>query len=189
MRGAFIKGLVVVVVLVVVLAVWILAGRHIVMLMDRVKTVFVQSLPATPIDYRGSESDGTFVIGDFQARTETPNYKPYPLQITLDSQSRSVLSVKGKSFVLSTEPGDETSFSIERSWTGWSTPFDFNFMTGISPMSRRNVYYVLRWKKSSGARLKMVWRYEQVRYSAGGWSEGYQTRLGATGLIDVQVSE
>jgi hypothetical protein len=188
MRGIIIKGLVVVALLVVVLVVWILAGRHIVMLMDKVKTAFLQSLPATPVTYSGVGSVGTLTIGGLDFRTEAPDYKPHPMQITLDSQRRYVLSVEGKSFVLSTEPGDDISFTIERSLMGWPTPFDFNFMTGVSPMWRRHIYYVLRWKKSSGAQLKMVWRYEQVRYSEGGWI-GFQTRAGSTGLIDVKVSE
>jgi hypothetical protein len=189
MRRTLLKGLLVVAFLVVVLVVWILAGRQISMLVDLAKTVFLKSLPATPLAYDGSESAGTFQIGDLELRTEGIDYKPYPMRISWDSQQRPVLSVSGKSFLLSTEPGDETSFTVERSLMSWPTPFDFNFMTGVSPSWRRHLYYVLRWKKSSGASLKMVWRYEQYFYSSGGWTSGFMTRAGSTGLIEAQVLE
>jgi hypothetical protein len=158
------------------------------MLLDRAKTVFLKSLPATPLTYDGSESGGTFLIGDVPLSTDGTDNKPYPMRITSDSQQRLVLSMAGRSFLLSPEAGDETSFTVETSVMSWPTPFDFNFMTGVSPSWRRHLYYVLRWKKSSGARLKMVWRYEQYFYSPS-WTSGFMTRAGSTGLIDVQLSE
>jgi len=189
MRRTFLKGLGAVALLLVILVVWIMVGRQISMLLDKAKTVFLKSLPVMPLTYDGSESSGTFLIGDLPMSTEGTDYKPYPLRITWDSQRRPVLSVEGKSFPLSTEPADDVSFTIERSLMSWPTPLDFNFMTGVSPSWRRHLYYVLRWKKSSGATLKMVWRYEQYFYSNGGWTSGFMTRAGSTGLIQVEVSE
>src|SRR5678816_948790 len=69
MRRLLGRGLAVVAVLVVVLVVWILAGRQISMLLDRVKTVFLKSLPATPLNYDGTESAGTLLIGDARSLT------------------------------------------------------------------------------------------------------------------------
>jgi len=189
MRRILFRGLIAVAFLVVVLVVWIVAGRQISMLVDRAKTVFMKSLPVTPLTHDGSESGGTLQIGELPMSIEGPDYTPVGIRITNDAQQRIVLSKDGKSFLLAQEPGDDTSFTIERSMMSWPTPFDFNFMTGVSPSWRRHLYYVLRWKKSSGARLKMVWRYEQYFYSQGGWTSGFMTRAGSTGLIQVEVSE
>jgi hypothetical protein len=45
----------------------------------------------------------------------------------------------------------------------------------------------VRWKKSSGATLEMLWRYEQYFYPGNGWASGFMTRQGSTGLIRVEI--
>ena len=50
----------------------------------------------------------------------------------------------------------------------WPAPFDLNLMTGESPSWKRHIYYEIMWKKSSGANLQMVWRYEQFFYPGNG---------------------
>lgn len=62
-----------------------------------------------------------------------------------------------------------------------------NFMTGKSPSWRRNLYYRLVWKKASGAKLVMVWRFEQGFYPDDGWTSGTMSREGSTGLLQVDV--
>jgi hypothetical protein len=56
------------------------------------------------------------------------------------------------------------------------------------------LYYVLRWKKTTGATLDMIWRYEQFFYGqqlipGNGWGSGFMTREGSTGLIQVAINE
>src|SRR5208282_3075137 len=68
-----------------------------------------------------------------------------------------------------------------------ATPFEMNFMTGKSPSWRRNLYYRLVWKKASGAKLVMVWRFEQGFYPDDGWTSGTMSREGSTGLLQVDV--
>src|SRR6266550_2630029 len=84
--------------------------------------------------------------------------------------------------------GDDAFVEIRRSALSWPTPFDFNFMTGHSPSWKRHIYYRLLWKKPSGAKLEMLWRYEQYFYPGDGWASGFMTREGSTGLIKVDIS-
>jgi hypothetical protein len=54
------------------------------------------------------------------------------------------------------------------------------------------MYYQLVWKKSSGAELDMLWRYEQYFYGrqlvpGTGWGSGFTVREGSTGLVRVDI--
>jgi len=62
-------------------------------------------------------------------------------------------------------------------------------MTGQSPSWKRHIYQEIRWKKSSGAKLHMLWRYEQFFYPGNGWTSGLITREGSTGLILVDIKD
>jgi hypothetical protein len=62
-------------------------------------------------------------------------------------------------------------------------------MTGQSPSWKRHLYYRLSWKKVSGAKLEMLWRFEQYFYSGDGWASGFMAHEGSTGLIQVDVSD
>jgi hypothetical protein len=62
-------------------------------------------------------------------------------------------------------------------------------MTGQSPSWKRHLYYRLSWKKVSGAKLEMLWRFEQYFYSGDGWANGFMAHEGSTGLIHVDVSD
>ena len=85
------------------------------------------------------------------------------------------LSVRPRSEAenLATVPpaGDDAFIEIRRSILSWPTPFDFNFMTGHSPSWKRHLYYRLALEKPSGAKLEMLWRYEQYFYPGNGWAE------------------
>ncbi len=98
-----------------------------------------------------------------------------------------LLSDEGK-FEFAPQPGDKISLTIRRSFLSWPTPFDFNFMSGHSPSWKRNRYYQLRWQKSSGRKLEMLWRYEQYFYRGDGWTSGMMTREGSTGLIKAEIT-
>jgi hypothetical protein len=153
---------------------WLFAGRRISLALDRVATVPYKTLPASPIVYDGT----SFHIGEMSLED-----KPYDVHV----QSGSLLSTGGRSFPLSPEPGDETSFTVRRSCLSWPTPFETNFMTGRVPSWKRHLYYRLVWKKRSGAKLEMVWRYEQWFYPTDGWTSGTMTHENSTGLIAVEI--
>ncbi len=85
-------------------------------------------------------------------------------------------------------PADEASISLRHSVLSWVEPLNLNFMTGKSPSWKRHQYYQLIWKKPTGARLEMLWRYEQYFYPEDRWTEAFMTRPGSTGLIRIDIS-
>jgi hypothetical protein len=84
------------------------------------------------------------------------------------------------------EPGDTASLTIEHSWLSWPTPFETNFMTGQVPSRRRHLYYRLTWIKPSGARLDMLWRYDQGFDRDNGWNP-WGGADDQTGLLRVSI--
>jgi hypothetical protein len=80
------------------------------------------------------------------------------------------------------DPGDTSSLTIRRSLLSWPTPFEVNFMTGQSPSWRRHLYYLLLWRKASGERLIMRWRFEQGFDAVNGWRAA-----GEEGLMRVEI--
>ena len=178
---------------------WLFAGRHLSMILDRVVTLRHASLPASPLVYDGD----SFRIGAIPMSFARADYQRYDLSVHSDPLNRFVLSTGGQSFTLGPpirppdsqrnpkieftfEPGDEVSFTTERSLLSWPTPFEFNFMTGHSSSWRRHLYYRLAWKKRSGATLEMLWRYQQWFYRNDGWTDGEMTGP-STGLIQVEI--
>jgi hypothetical protein len=179
---------------------WLFAGRRISLVLDRVMTVRFATLPTSPLVY-----DGSFRIGELSMDTTAPNGKPFDMSIHFDTLNRLVLTSGGRSFTLGprtslpsargrpdvefmSEPGDETSFVIDRSCMSWPNPFETNFMTGHTPTWKRYLYYRWVWKKRSGAKLEMVWRLEQWFYSIDGWGSRSMLHENSTGLIRVDIT-
>jgi len=63
-----------------------------------------------------------------------------------------------------------------------------NFMTGASPSWKRHTYQRLSWTKSNGAKLEMLWRYEQHFIGVNGWTSPTMTHENQTGLVMVEIS-
>src|SRR5262245_51355033 len=175
--------------------VWLFAGRRISMLLDWFTTIRLRTLPVSPL----SCSPGTIWFGDIPLSfAKTPETEDDA--VDCDS-GRVIVSVGGRAFELGArrarggagfkfapDPGDQVSLMVDRSLLSWPTPFDLNLMTGHSPSWKRHLYYRLRWSKASGANLTMVWRYEQYFYDSDGWTDGFMTRGGSTGLIEARIS-
>src|SRR5207248_4787626 len=86
-------------------------------------------------------------------------------------------------------PTDDVALvSIQHSPISWPNFFEINFMTGNSPRWKRHIYQKLIWKKPTGAKLEMLWRYEQYFYPQDRWTEAFMTRPGSTGLIRIDIS-
>jgi hypothetical protein len=184
-------------VVVALLATWIFYGHQISLLLDRFGTIEMTSARIDSIGYEGSGTGGILHVNDLGLSLNDRN-GPTP-SIGTTKADQLALADQGKVFAFGpvrTEAetlaavlpaGDDASIEIRRSILSWPTPLEVNFMTGHSPSWKRHLYYRVRWKKSSGATLEMLWRYEQYFYSGNGWATGFMTRQGSTGLIRLEI--
>lgn len=180
---------------------WLLAGRLFSLFVDRFLTIRVANLPVSPIQYDG----GGFRIANLAMTFGALNNLPYAgLDLTTDATFHVILTTGGRSFTLGPrrnpvdpggrteielvpDQGDQLYFHADRSAIGWPTPFEFSFMTPRSPWWKRYVYYRLVWQKKSGAKLEMLWRYEQHYRSTTGWTEPLMLWNSQTGLVRVTI--
>jgi hypothetical protein len=177
------------------------AGRQLALLLDRFINSRSVLLPVDHLSYDG----GGFVIGGKSMTFGLTNNLRANLALRVDSSNRVILSAGHNAFILgprtspadpsgrpdftfSAEPGDEVSFAGSQSLLSWPTPFEFNILGGSSPSWRRYAYYRLVWKKPSGARLEMFWRYDREFYSGKGWTEPLMMWNLQTGLLSVDIS-
>jgi hypothetical protein len=180
--------------------IWIFGGRQLALALDRLGTAEVERIPITELGY---DSGASLRLGSMLLSITGPDNHPLALSIVPDANNKLILFLGGKSFPLGDlqsaaqdnaaaftvrpDKGDEASLTVRRSFLSWPTPFDFNFMTGHSPSWKRHRYHQLVWKRRSGPRLEMLWRYEQYFYPAEGWTEGNMTREKTTGLIKAEI--
>ena len=197
MRKVVITLAVLVAVVIAILAAWIFGGRQVSFFLDRLGTMEMNSAPINSIKYEGSGTGGILLVNDLRLSLNDQNGPTPNLGTTKTDQL--ALADQGKVFafgLVRTEPenlatvppaGDDAFIEIRRSALSWPTPFDLNFMTGQSPSWKRHLYYRLLWKKPSGAKLEMLWRYEQYFHPGNGWGSGFMTRQASTGLIRVEI--
>src|SRR5213080_4833027 len=183
--------------LIAILASWIVAGRQISLYLDRFGTIEMTSARINSIVYEGSGTGGILHINDLALSLNDRN-GPTP-NVGTTKNGQLALANSGKVFAFgpprseaenlatAPPPGDDAFIQIRRSVLSWPTPFDFNFMTGHSPSWKRHLYYRLVWKKPSGAKLEILWRYEQYSYPGNGWASGFMTHEGSTGLIQLDI--
>lgn len=191
MRAAVIRSGVAVVGLAVL---WFFAARWCALWLDRVYTVRLATLQSAALGWNGTWLQfGTGVFdrlvpnGD---RVDFVGLEPDYRQVAtckVDAEGRLVFLKDGDSFVLGRRagtmpggdkpipafapgPGDQASVALERSVLSWPAPYQINFMTGYAPSWQRYIYYRLSWKKPSGARLHIVWRFRQDYDPVNGWN-------------------
>jgi hypothetical protein len=199
-----IKKIAIVIALVVAISIaWIFGGRQISLCLDRFGTIETVTAPITSVAYEGSGTGGILHLNDLGLSLNTSDAGSPSPHIGTTKDEQLALSFSGKIFAFGpTHPasendgdslaaapqaGDDASVSIRRSLLSWPTPLDFNFMTGQSPSWKRHLYYRLLWRKQTGAKLEMTWRYEQYFYPGNGWASGMMTREDETGLIRVNI--
>jgi hypothetical protein len=200
----FLKRVALLIIVIAVPAItWLFAGRQLSLFLDRFKTIESASIPVESLAYEGNGAGGLFRINDLGLSLSPANGRDSAPNVGTSKSGELALSFGGKVFAfgplraapdntsetLATFPqaGDDASISIRHSALSWPTPLDFNFMTGKSPSWKRHQYYQLNWKRQNGAKLEMLWRYEQYFYSEDGWTMGMMTREGVTGLIHVDI--
>jgi hypothetical protein len=185
-------------------ALWIFRGPEISSFIDHYWTVETRSAPIQSIAYEGSGTGGILIVND--VRLSLNDVRPdLSLSVGSTKDNQLALATSGKVFPfgrltstsentgerLATAPpsGDQAYLAIRRSVLSWPTSLDLNLITGQSPSWKRHIYQEIRWTKSSGTKLQMLWRYEQFFYPGNGWTSGLMTREGSTGLIRVDIKE
>jgi len=184
------------------LAAWIFDGRQLSLFIDRFETIEIASIPIRSVTYEGSGTGGWLAINDVHLSLDHTNKKNV-LSIGSTKDNQFAVASSGKVFALGPlvstgENGgdhlavlppaaDEAFFVTRRSALSWPAAFDFDFRTGHLLSWKRHEYYDLRWKKSSGATLDILWRYEQQLVPRKGWSSGFGIDENSTGLIKVEI--
>ena len=199
MRKILITLAVLIAVVIAFLATWIFYGHQISLFLDRFGTIEMTSGRINSIAHQGNGTGGIFHVNDLDLSLNDRNGPAPSIGTTKNDQL--ALADRGKVFAfgpvrteaenLATVPpaGDDASIEIRRSILNWPTPFEVNFMTGHSPSWKRHLYLSSALEKVSGTSLEMLWRYEQFFYPGNGWTSGFMTRKGSTGLIRVDIKE
>jgi hypothetical protein len=197
MRKILVTFSILIALVIAILATWIFAGRQLSLFLDRFGTIETASNRINSVVYLGSGTGGILHINDL-ALSLNDRHGPTP-NVGTTKNGQLALAESGKVFAfgpprseaenLATAPpaGDDAFIEIRRSILSWPTLFDFNFMTGHSASWKRHLYYRLLWKKSSGAKLEILWRYEQYFSSDNGWVGGLMASGASTGLIQVDI--
>lgn len=193
------KILIILLIVIAGTALWLWRGRDLSTVVDRIKTIETSSRPIAAVSYEGTGSGGVLHVADVDLTLDDTAFEgPKPnMGTTKDGQL--ALSFRGKVFAFGPShddklaakvPGDDSAtVSIEHSALAWPNFFEVNFMTGNSPKWKRYIYRRLIWKKPNGAKLDMLWRYEQFFYRNDGWVEAFMVRPETTGLIRVEISD
>jgi hypothetical protein len=167
----------------------LLAGRWLTILVDR-------AMPVSPLKYDG----GGFRIGNLPLTFVGTDNLRSDLKLTVDSLNRAILQTRDRTFILgptirsgnpdlefSADPDDRVSLSSRRNF-GWPA-YELRILGGPSPWWKRDVYYKLRWHKSTGASLEMHWRYQQQYYRSTGWTQPAMMWNSQTGLLAAEISD
>jgi len=197
MRKVLIATGILIAFLAAILATWIFEGRQISLLLDRFVTIEMTSARISAIAYNGRGTGGILRVNDLELSLNDRNDPAPSIGTTKNDQLG--LANGGKVFafgparseeenLITVPPASDDAFiQVRRSILSWPTLFEINFMTGHSPSWKRHLYYRLLWKKPSGARLEMLWRYEQYFYPDNGWANGFMTYKGSTGLTRLDI--
>jgi hypothetical protein len=194
------KLLIILLVIIALAVLWFWRARDLVTLVDTFKTIQTNSRPIGAINYEGNGSGGTLHVADVSLTLDDTTLSGAKPNLGTTKDGDLALSFRGNVFPfgpassqdekLSADvpKGDKATILIEHSALSWPNFFEVNFMTGNSPKWKRYTYQKLTWQKLGGARLEMVWRYEQFYYAQDHWVDALMTRPGETGLIRVEIS-
>jgi hypothetical protein len=190
--------------IIAVLALWIFRGREISSFIDHYWTVETESAPIHSIAYEGNGTGGILILNELSLSLNEVS-PGISLSVGSTKDNQLALASNGKVFPfgpltsapetdgerLATvpPPTDQAFLATRHSVLSWPNPLDFNLMTGRPSSWKRHIYYEVRWKKSSGVNLEMLWRYEQFFHPGNGWASGFMTSEGSTGLIRVKINE
>lgn len=193
------KLLIALFIVLILAALWLWRGRDLSTLADRFRRIETSSRPISAIIYDGSGTGGILHVDDVDLSLNevglggaTPSMgttKDGQLALSFAGKVFPFGPVQGDKLAAKLSDGDAAKISIEHSVVAWPNFFEINFMSGNSPKWKRHIYQRLIWKKANGARLEMLWRYEQFYYAGNGWTDALMTRPGSTGLIRIETRD
>ena len=195
------KILIALVIVIMLAVLWLWRGRDLATLVDRFQVVQTHSSPIKSISYEGSGTGGllhadelALSLNEIQLGGAQPNLgttKDDELALSFAGKVFAFGPVKPGTVIFATETPaeDAATMLIQHSAISWPNFFETNFMSGNSPKWKRHIYQRLVWKKPTGAKLEMLWRYEQFYYPGNGWTDALMTRPGSTGLIRIEISD
>lgn len=186
-------------------ALWIFQGARISVYVDRYGMSEISFEKVSSVRYEGNGTGGALHANQTALALDTVVPPVQPPSIGSTKDGKLALATGGKVFPFGQLPessndssenltavpdkGDDPTLTIGHSRLSWPTPFDLNFMTGMSPSWKRHAYQRLTWTKPNGSKLEMLWRYEQYYYGGGnGWTSPTMTREGETGLIRIEIT-
>jgi len=194
------KILIALLIVIVLAGFWLWRGRDLSILIDRFRLIEASSRPIKAIAYEGNGTAGILHVDDLALSLNEVELGGAQPSIGTTKDNQLALSFNGKVFpfgpasggdtLAASAPADDVAvIAIQHSALPWPNFFETNFMTGNSPKWKRQIYQNLTWRKPTGAKLEMIWRYEQYFYSADRWTDALMTRPGSTGLIRVEISD
>ena len=193
------KILIVLLVIVTISILWLWRGRDLSMLIDRFYVIKASQRSVKTITYEGNGTAGILRVDDLTLSLNEVELGGAQPSVGTTKDNQLALSFNGKVFpfgpasgsdnLAAAVPNDDVALvSTQHSAIPWPNFFEINFMTGKSPSWKRHTYRKLVWKKPTGAKLEMLWRYEQYFYPEDRWVEAFMTRPGSTGLIRINIS-
>jgi hypothetical protein len=91
---------------------------------------------------------------------------------------------RGPQYSFTPDAGDVLIFTQQHSRWSWPVLPHINILGGASPRWQRRSYERLRWTKTTGAKLDMVWRDRQDYYRGSGWSDQNAHKLVRVAIHD-----
>jgi hypothetical protein len=195
MRKILITLAIVIALIVTMSIVWISGGRQLSLFVDRFTTIETTSTPIKSLAYEGSGTGGSLILlpSGFQLNLSPadPHIESPHIGSTKDNQM--ALANAGKVFTFGPlrpsekatlasdiQAGDTASLTCKDSLLPWPNLFKTDRLL----LWERHRYWQLVWSKNSGAKLELLWRFEQHFDS-----HAVMTNDEAPGLIRVDISE
>jgi hypothetical protein len=194
------KILIVSLIILALVVLWLWRGRDLAPLVDRFKTIETSSRPIDTITYQGDGTGGVLRVGGVGLTLDETTLTEAKPNVGTTKDGQLALSFAGKVFpfgptvsqddklAANVPSGERATISIEHGVLAWPNFFEVNYMSGNSPKWKRYIYRRLTWTKSDGAKLGMLWRYEEFFYQNDGWVGAFMNRPPATGLIRVEIT-
>jgi hypothetical protein len=172
---------------------WVWFTGRLSLVVDRIFPRRPTNLPTEPTEIELYEAGAClrFTLGSQAWMLDwSKRRQPFEFKLAPDAQNRLILTVGNQNFIFgpitkcwstlsyqfSPEPGDTISFTRSEGRLFWPI-FEINIMGGTSPTRKRYVYQRLRWTKSSGSQLEILWQDKQRFYRGSGWADSYNNQL------------